>query len=375
MAIKIDEEFKNLIPPLTTEEYKQLEENILRNGIHDSIKTWDGIIIDGHNRWDIINKNQIKDWSNTNLKEKLPTREDVKIWIINNQLGRRNINTYQRGVLALKLQEILKVKGKENKKKAGSKSPDLTEDFQISEKVNSAKEASDKFNVSHDTLNKIKHIEEKASPEVKEKLSKGEITVNKAFTDIKKEEKREEIANKKMDRIPDCIDIYNTKNKYKIIYADPPWSYNNNTTGTQPKDHYKLMNLKDICDMPIKTISEENAVLFLWVVVPQIEEALQVIKSWGFKYKTHFIWDKIKHNMGHYSSVRHELLFICTKGSCMPEYCKLFDSVYSEERTEHSKKPEYFRDIINILYPNGNRIELFARCKMKGWDFYGNECN
>jgi N6-adenosine-specific RNA methylase IME4/predicted DNA-binding protein len=165
--------------------------------------------------------------------------------------------------------------------------------------------------------------------------------------------------------------------KYKIIYADPPWSYNDKQDTNKlggAKKHYNLMNLDDICNMPIKDKTEDNAVLFLWGVVPQLEEALQVIKAWGFKYKTHFVWDKVKHNMGHYSSVRHELLFVATKGSCTPENIKLFDSVQSIEKTnKHSEKPEEFRNIIDTLYPSCNRIEIFSRKKVDNWDVWGNE--
>ena len=96
-------------------------------------------------------------------------------------------------------------------------------------------------------------------------------------------------------------------------------------------------------------------------------------KAWGFEYKTHFVWDKVKHNMGHYSSVRHELLFVCVRGSCQPDVRKLFDSVYSEERTEHSRKPQKFREIIDEIYPNGARVELFARRPADGWEVWGNE--
>lgn len=164
--------------------------------------------------------------------------------------------------------------------------------------------------------------------------------------------------------------------KYNIIYADPAWKYNDkqNTKllGGAIK-HYSTMTIQEICELGVKNITENNAVLFLWTTSPLLEESFKVIKSWGFKYKTSFIWDKIKHNMGHYNSVRHEILLIATKGSYTPQVKKLFDSVVSEERTEHSKKPQVFRDIINTIYPNGNRIELFAREKREGWDVWGNE--
>ena len=104
-----------------------------------------------------------------------------------------------------------------------------------------------------------------------------------------------------------------------------------------------------------------------------MEECCRVINSWGFKYKSSFVWDKIKHNMGHYNSVRHELLLVATKGSCQPDIQKLYDSVQSIERTKHSEKPQLFREIIDHIYPLGNRIELFDRKPVKGWDAYGNE--
>lgn len=165
------------------------------------------------------------------------------------------------------------------------------------------------------------------------------------------------------------------QSKYRIIYADPPWQYGNSMPEyfTEQANHYQLMTLEDICAMKIRAITEDNAVLFLWVTSPILEDAFKVIEAWGFKYKTSFVWDKIKHNMGHYNSVRHELLLVCVKGSCTPDNLKLFDSVVSIERTEHSVKPEYFREIIDTLYTSGKRIELFARTTADGWEAYGNE--
>ncbi len=163
--------------------------------------------------------------------------------------------------------------------------------------------------------------------------------------------------------------------KYRVIYADPPWKYGNTQPDyqTEQADYYLLMPIEGICEMPIKELAEDNAVLFLWVTSPILEEAFQVIKAWGFKYKASFVWDKIKHNMGHYNSVRHEFLLVCTRGSCQPDVQKLFDSVVSVESGKHSEKPEVFRQMIDTLYPNGRRIELFARKDVEGWTQYGNE--
>ncbi len=166
-----------------------------------------------------------------------------------------------------------------------------------------------------------------------------------------------------------------TDKKYRIVYADPPWKYGNAMPDyvTEPQDYYLLMDTADICAMPVKQMTDDNAILFLWSTSPHLPEALEVAKAWGFNYKTTFIWDKVKHNMGHYNSVRHEILLVCTKGACTPDVKKLFDSVVSIERTEHSKKPEFFREIIETLYTYGNKIELFSRTAPAGWDVFGNQ--
>lgn len=180
----------------------------------------------------------------------------------------------------------------------------------------------------------------------------------------------EQIENPKSDR---HVDIFTTAKKYRVIYADPPWSYNDKQNiemlGGAEK-HYTTMPLKDICELPVP--AADNAVLFLWVTSPMLEDAFKVINAWGFRYKSSFVWDKVAHNMGHYNSVRHEFLLIATKGSCTPDVKRLFDSVVSIERSEHSRKPREFRDMIDTLYPNGERLEMFAREAPEGWDVWGN---
>jgi N6-adenosine-specific RNA methylase IME4 len=162
---------------------------------------------------------------------------------------------------------------------------------------------------------------------------------------------------------------------YRIIYADPPWQYGNCFPPGMIKtalDHYPTMPLEDICTMSLPKIADD-AVLFLWTTAPMLENAFQVIRAWGFVYKTEIVWDKMRHNMGHYTSVRHEPLLVATKGSCLPDCKELIGSVLSIERTEHSVKPQEFRAIIDKLY-RGPRVELFARGKLPAnWDGYGNE--
>jgi N6-adenosine-specific RNA methylase IME4 len=198
--------------------------------------------------------------------------------------------------------------------------------------------------------------------------SKGKVITPHAVSRTVRKKKQERY--KKENPAPEM-----PNEKYRVIYADPPWQYGNTMPEyfTEQGDHYALMTVNEIALLPVESIVADNAVLFLWVTSPILEESFDVVRNWGFQYKSAFIWDKIKHNMGHYNSVRHEILLICVRGSCQPDVKRLFDSVQSIERTKHSKKPEKFREIIDTIYPEGRRIELFAREKVENWDAYGNE--
>ena len=370
--MQILQELESLIPPLSNEEFKQLERNILEEGIREPLITWNGVLIDGHNRYRIA---QEHDMNYETLEKEFENINRVKEWMINNQFGRRNLSNYQRSVLALQLEDVFREKAKESKSEKVSYFRKTGEVSQISDKPDTKKEVAKIANVSHDTIAKVKKIEANATPEVKARLNTGTMSINEAYKEIKKEEI--ELKRKEIRETFEKQDVEIKDKKYRIIYADPPWKYGNAMPEyvTEPQDYYLLMNTEDICAMPIKDITEKDAVLFLWSTSPHLPEALEVAKAWGFTYKTTFIWDKIKHNMGHYNSVRHEILLVCTKGACTPDVKRLFDSVVSEERTEHSKKPNVFREIIETIYTYGNKIELFARETPEGWDVFGNQSN
>ena len=193
---------------------------------------------------------------------------------------------------------------------------------------------------------------------------------------IKKDEWFKKVEQKTTNE--NYIDIFNTKEKFRVIYADPAWSYNDkqdiSNLGGASK-HYGTMSLNDICNLPVNNISDQNSILFLWVTSPLLEDSFKVINDWGFKYKTSFVWDKIQHNMGHYNSVRHELLLVATKGSCTPDNKILYNSVQKIEKSKiHSEKPIEFINIIDSLYDYGNKIELFCRKISKdNWHGWGNE--
>ncbi len=180
--------------------------------------------------------------------------------------------------------------------------------------------------------------------------------------------------------------------KYQIIYADPPWSYKVWTAKGGHKSasaHYKTMELKDICNLPIKDIADDDCTLFMWATMPNLLEAFEVIKVWGFTYKTcAFNWIKVYPNgrpvigLGYWTRSNSEVCLLATKGK-PKRIDKNVSQIVQAPPSKHSEKPEVVRELIVKLMGNLPRIELFVRpnAQLKldktntfdGWDVWGNE--
>jgi len=168
--------------------------------------------------------------------------------------------------------------------------------------------------------------------------------------------------------------------KYNIIYADPAWSYTGNMMNSSVTDHYKTMSLEDICNLSVENIADKNCILFMWVTLPKLNQFMEVINSWGFEYKTTaFVWvkkNKISNSffmgLGRWTRANPEICILATKGKITRKSNKVRQlQIFPIE--QHSKKPDKFRDLIIELCGNLPRIELFARQKVDGWDYWGNE--
>jgi len=181
--------------------------------------------------------------------------------------------------------------------------------------------------------------------------------------------------------------------KYNIIYADPPWEYNDKSLERGGAErHYKTISLKEICEIPIRKLSNEDSILFMWGTWPKLFEAEKVINFWGFEYKTcAFVWVKTnkktntkqysflpKDNldsfwgMGGWTRANTEFCLLATKGNPKRLNCGIHQIIYSPVQ-KHSQKPEEAKERIIKLCGDLPRIELFARQKTDGWDVWGNE--
>lgn len=182
--------------------------------------------------------------------------------------------------------------------------------------------------------------------------------------------------------------------KYEIIYADPAWTYGSkelygdkNKEGKRENRFRKLermydtMSLSEIKKLPVKNMTEKNAACFLWVTDSHLKQGIEVLESWGFKYKTvAFNWIK-KTNKGNtfvnfapWTLKSSEICLLGIKGTMGKlKTDNTVRQLIEAERTKHSKKPKEARERIEQLFADVNRIELFARENHVGWDAWGNE--
>ncbi len=161
--------------------------------------------------------------------------------------------------------------------------------------------------------------------------------------------------------------------KFSTIYADPPWPYSNTAARGAAENHYKTMSLEAIRNEPVSQLVSEQAHLHLWTTNAFLREAFDVIRAWGFKYKSCLIWTKPQLGMGNYWRVSHEYLLLGVRGN-LPFQNRSVRSWQTVRRTVHSRKPFLFRGLIEQVSP-GPYLELYGREEHPNteWTVYGNQ--
>ena len=182
--LAVDPEFRDLIPPLNEEELKLLEESLVADGCESPLTVWNGVIIDGHNRYAICRKHEIP----FSIQEKnFSSRDDAMLWMLRNQLGRRNLNSYQRVELVLKFEPLVK-NAAEQRMLAGKAANPVPTLAQGQTKGKTRDHLSEAAGVSHGTFAKAKKLVQSADEETKRELRAGKVTVNRAYTELLEKE-------------------------------------------------------------------------------------------------------------------------------------------------------------------------------------------
>jgi DNA modification methylase len=377
--MEILKELESLIPPLSNEEFKQLERNILEEGIREPLITWNGILIDGHNRYRIAQEHDI---NYETLEKEFDNINRVKEWMIHNQFGRRNLSNYQRSVLALELEDVFREKAKENLKLAAEKTntplPILANPIEI-KSIDTRKEISKVANVSHGTLDKVKVIQANATPEVKEKLNTGTMSINEAYKEIKKEENEQLKTQKAIEIIEkvyenntniyngDCIEYIKTIRNKSIdcLITDPPYgvdiqfgAYDNQLSRKIENDG----NIKDallLLDemlLNVKSKLKDDAHIYIfcnWKIYPQFNQII----SKHFQIKNLIIWDKLFMGMGdlkgNYSSSYEMIVFAGGNREFLTRPKNIIQCRFSDERFHNTQKPI---ELIKQLIENSTNV-------------------
>jgi N6-adenosine-specific RNA methylase IME4/ParB-like chromosome segregation protein Spo0J len=371
----------NIFPLVEGAEFDELVADIREHGLHEPIVVYEDKVLDGRNRLRACEAAGVE-----------PTftvyqGDDPVSYVVSLNLRRRHLNESQRAMVAAKLATL----------KDGQRA-DLVEGLPIGR-------ASALLNVGERTVARAREVQEHGTPELVGAVERGAVSVSAAadVATLSAQEQREIVARGEREILRAAQDIrarkaairraerierlaatcnHNTPfpsdRRYAVLYADPPWHFEvyNEESGVERAagNHYSTMSLDEICALPVLSLASPDAVLFMWTTVPHLRESFDVLVAWGFEYKTNIVWVKDTIGLGYFVRNQHELLLVATRGDMpSPSPANRPPSVIHAPRREHSRKPDEAYELIEQMYPELPKIELFARQARAGWAAWGNE--
>jgi N6-adenosine-specific RNA methylase IME4 len=373
----------DIFPLVGGAEFDELVADIHRHGLREPIVVYEDKILDGRNRYRACEAAGVE-----------PTftvyqGDDPISYVVSLNLRRRHLDESQRAMVAAKLATL----------KLG--------DNQHSEGLPIGR-SSELLNVGERTVARAREVQEHGTPELVHAVERGAVSVSAAadVATLSAQEQREIVARgereilraaqdirarkaeiRRADRIERLAATCNhsapfpSERRYAVLYADPPWQfrvYDENSSVAFEHGaagvHYPSMSTDAICALPVKELATDAAALFLWTTAPHLPEALQVVAAWSFTYKTHAVWVKGWIGLGYFVRNQHELLLVATRGDMpSPSPANRPPSVIHAPRREHSRKPDEAYELIERMYPELPKLELFARQTQAGWAAWGNE--
>jgi N6-adenosine-specific RNA methylase IME4 len=364
----------DILPLIEGREYETLRDDIHANGLIEPIWLYQGKILDGRNRYCACCEIGIE----PRFREYVGN--DPAGFVVSLNLARRHLDESQRAMVAAKLATM-----KEGRpSKTGS--IELVSQERAADLLNVGRESVKRARVVWDSghtglIELVRQAEvavSAAASVAKESVSFITSFVGKVLSGTKTTEAlrqcRKEALPAKIAALPDGV--------YRVLYADPPWQYNDarrtgdhrETTGVLA--HYSEMTLDELKALDIRRIAGPDSVLLCWATFPLLEDALELVKQWGFAYKQAFIWDKEHGSFGHYHDAEAELILIATRGSGTPDQATKEKQIQRFARTKHSRKPSEWRTLIDRLYTphptKRDRLEMFPGSDIPShWDTWG----
>ncbi len=350
----------DIFPMLADEDLQSLAADIRSYGLLLPIILHDGLILDGRNRYAACGLAEVE----PSFKPFEGT--DPIAFVVSSNLKRRHLTPSQLAMVGADMLPLLEAQAKERQ---GTRAdiPELFPGSSDEPQGDARNVAAAQLGINSHYVSDAKTIAA-ARPDLAQAIRTGERTIPDVKRELKRSQRVSEIVTTTQEELP-------TGKRYPILYADPPWRYEfAESTSREIEKEYPTMTLEDIQDLEVHDLAADNSMLFLWATSPKLTEALSVLEAWGFTYRTCMIWDKQKLGMGYYARQVHELLLIGMRGSVpVPEPANRPRSILSIPSTKHSEKPAEFREVIEAMYPEYDRIELFAREPATGWARWGNQ--
>lgn len=370
----IDKEFESLIPPLTNEEYSGLEASIIAEGCRDALVCWNDILIDGHNRYKICSEHNIP--FNVIQKE-FVGRNEALLWIMRNQLSRRNLNNFQRIEIVRKCEEAVKSQAKERQ---GMRNDLQTSGQNFPEVEQQIKRATDELGnmagVSRKTYEHAVEVLDNAPEKVINSVRNGDISINKAYEQIKrseKEAKREAVRQENSEKIKTLSSPLEAQGLFQTIVIDPAWDFSEEGDNDQfgrGKPDYQVMSIQEIETLPIAKIADENCHLYLWITNRSLPKGFRLLDAWGFRYVTCLTWVKPYFGIGNYFRGQTEHILFGVKGSQPLKRHDIGTYFTAPRGDRHSAKPDEFYSLVESC-SYAPYIDIFGRKERMGWSVWG----
>jgi N6-adenosine-specific RNA methylase IME4 len=376
-----------IFPLMEGEAFADLVEDIRANGLHEEIVLYEGKILDGRNRYLASRAAGVAPRFETY------TGSDPLGYVISLNLKRRHLDESQRAMVAAKLATM----------RQGART-DLSPIGEMSQG-----QAAELLNVGKRSVERAADVRERGAPELITAVERGAVSVSAAadIASLSRDEQRALLANfdgreiirvamelrakerevRREERIARIAEISKStpafpRGRFPVVYADPPWKMTLDEIGGLKsfQAHYPNMETADICALSpygrrVSDLAPPDAILFLWAIPSMLPAALEVMGAWGFEYVSQAVWVKNTITLGFYVRYQHELLLIGRRGDIpTPPEHERPSSVLDARRREHSQKPDEARALIERMYPDLPKIELFARGEARpGWVIWGNQ--
>lgn len=367
---------------MTAAEYAALRDDIEAHGQREPIWVFDGQIIDGRHRAQACEELGIE----PAVREYDGDESGLVGFVVSLNLHRRHLDESQRSLVAARLATLPKGANQHASIDAPSQA-----------------QAADLLNVSRPSVQRAREVLVNGAPELVAAVERGEVSVSAAASvaEMPKEAQAEIIARgereileaakairtkkaetRRAERVEKIVEISKGNaplgqiaERYPVIYADPPWRYEHIETESRAvENQYPTMALDEIKALDLDAITLDDCVLFMWATSPKLAEAFEVLNAWGFEYRTCAVWDKQKIGMGYYFRQQHELLLVAVRGQPLtPAPANRPSSVLSFPRGEHSAKPAEVYELIEAMYPELPKLEMFCRSPRDGWGAWGNQ--